>query len=190
MLQTLRGIDVNVASHASIEVRQFTVSESVEECCTEPEVAITVTTDVTGGGCESDEDPPAQPLSRPSPTSSAATCRCRCSRLRFLQLNMQNAMARVLPGSQWLYRQCKAAVVAEAVTVSVVAAVPPDGMTVAGEKLQDASAGRPEQLKETGEVNPFSDVIETVTEPLSPAVRLREGKELATEKSGAGRLMV
>lgn len=102
---------------------------------------------------------------------------------------MHNVIARVLPENRLPYLQNRSAVVGEVVMVRVVVAVPPDGMTAAGEKLQDAPAGRPEQLNVTVDVKPFNDVMETVVEALCPAARDMEGRELTTEKSGAGRLI-
>jgi hypothetical protein len=76
------------------------------------------------------------------------------------------------------------------VTVSVVDVVP-GGVTVDGEKLQDAPAGNPdEQLSETAELNPLSSAIVTVVVPLCPAVTVTDVGEAATEKSGGGRLIV
>jgi hypothetical protein len=47
------------------------------------------------------------------------------------------------------------------VIVSVVEATVPE-VTVAGEKLYEAPAGIPEQLKETAELKPFRGVTEMV----------------------------
>jgi hypothetical protein len=44
--------------------------------------------------------------------------------------------------------------------VSVVVAAVPAGVTVAGEKLQDAPEGRPEQLNVTAELKPLAGVID------------------------------
>ena len=82
------------------------------------------------------------------------------------------------------------AVVEDVVTVRVVLAVVPDGVTVEGEKLHDAPTGRPVQLKETVDAKPLSDVMETVVEALCPAANVSAGNEVVTEKSPAGRLIV
>ena len=66
----------------------------------------------------------------------------------------------------------------------VVEAAAPDGVTVAGEKVQDAPAGNPEQVNETAELNPLAGVANNVVLPLLPAVIVREAGEVATEKSG------
>jgi hypothetical protein len=75
-------------------------------------------------------------------------------------------------------------------TVNVVEAAAPGGVTVAGEKLHEAPVGRPEQAKVTAELKPYSGVTEIVAVPLCPAVTVNDAGEAATEKSGAGRLMV
>lgn len=71
------------------------------------------------------------------------------------------------------------------VTVSVEMTLP-DGPTVAGEKLQVAPEGSPEQANATvdDEENPFSGVSVTVSVPLLPAVTVMDGAESANAKSG------
>ena len=99
-------------------------------------------------------------------------------------------MASAEPGNNGLGMLRSAAVVVDVVTVSVVEAVPPEGVTVDGEKLHEAPEGNPEQLKETAELKPLRG--ETVREvvPLCPAVTVNDAGEAAMEKSGTGRLMV
>jgi hypothetical protein len=70
------------------------------------------------------------------------------------------------------------------VTVSVVEAAPPEGITVAGEKLHDTPEGNPEQLNETAEANPFVGVTRTVVVPLCPAVTESDAVKRSTEKLG------
>lgn len=74
------------------------------------------------------------------------------------------------------------------VTVSVVDVVP-GGVTVAGEKLHVATEGKPEQLKETAEVNPPVGVMTMLVVTLCPAFTAADAGEAATEKPG-GRLIV
>jgi hypothetical protein len=74
-------------------------------------------------------------------------------------------------------------------TVSIVEAAAPDGVTVAGEKLHEAPVGSPEQLNETAELNPCVGVTVTVVVPLCPAVTANVAGEAVSEKSGAGRLI-
>lgn len=83
-----------------------------------------------------------------------------------------------------------AGVVVEVVSVSVVEAAAPDGVTVVGEKLHADPEGNPEQANETAELKPFAGVTETAVVPLCPAVTVIDAGEAATEKSGVGKLMV
>ena len=76
------------------------------------------------------------------------------------------------------------AVVEGAVTVSVVVAVPLAGVTVDGEKLHVAPAGKPEQANETGALNPFAGVTEIVVVTLCPASTVIDGREDDIEKPG------
>jgi len=70
------------------------------------------------------------------------------------------------------------------VIVRTVEVTPPAGVRVAGEKLYDAPAGNPAQLKVSGDENEFCGVTMTVTAPLRPAVRESAPGETATEKLG------
>ena len=65
------------------------------------------------------------------------------------------------PGSSGFESRRRAALNLEVVKVSVVAASPPDGVTVCGAKLHEAPAGNPEQVKETAELKPCNGVTET-----------------------------
>ena len=72
------------------------------------------------------------------------------------------------PGKRGLERSpgCEKLAVVEADTVNVVvAAAPPDGVTVEGIKLQVTPAGSPEQLKLVAPAKPFCGVTEMVTVP-------------------------
>jgi hypothetical protein len=77
------------------------------------------------------------------------------------------------------------AIEAEVVTVSVVDTGVACGVTLAGEKLHDTPAGRPEQLNETTESYPFKEVTVMTTVPLCPGVRVSDGGRADIEKSGA-----
>jgi hypothetical protein len=57
-------------------------------------------------------------------------------------------------------------VIGDVVIVIVVAVVDPDGVRVAGEKLQVAPAGNPEQLNVIGEEKEFCDVTTTAEVPV------------------------
>lgn len=73
--------------------------------------------------------------------------------------------------------------VGDVLTVTVVAIGPPFGITVAGEKLQEAPVGNPEQLNETTELKPFTGINEREKEPLCPALMVNEEDDTVTEKS-------
>ena len=85
-------------------------------------------------------------------------------------------------------RRWRAAVVAEVAIVSVVDVVP-GGVTVAGEKLHFAPAGRPEQLNETAESKPFAGVTVIVAVPLCPAVTVSDVGAAAMEKFGGNSMV-
>ena len=68
----------------------------------------------------------------------------------------------------------------------VVETAVPEGVTVAGEKLHEALAGSPEQLKVTAALKPFTAVTETVAEELLPAVTVKDAGEVVSVKSGGG----
>jgi hypothetical protein len=76
------------------------------------------------------------------------------------------------------------------VTVSIVEAAAPEGVTLAGAKLHDAPEGSPEQLSETAEANPPCGVTVVVTVPLCPALTVSDVGETEAEKLCAGRLIV
>ena len=66
----------------------------------------------------------------------------------------------------------------------------PDGVTVAGLKEQVSPAGKPEQAKLTGELNPISGVTISVTTPLPPASTVSVFGDALNVKVGEVRLMV
>jgi len=169
----------------------LTVSEMVVACESAPDVAVMVTVEVTGvgGGGPEDPPPPPQPLRKSKPAALSDKTKSISRRRRFLNLNPQSAMAKADPGSigNPLRRCC--AVAAEVVTVTDVDVVP-GGVTLAGEKLQVAPAGRPEeQAKETAEAKPPCGASEIVAVPLAPAVTDIVAGEAAIEKSGGGPIM-
>ena len=77
----------------------------------------------------------------------------------------------------------------EVVTVRVVEAATPEGLTVAGEKMQAAPEGKPEQLNVTAAWKPLTGATATVAVPLCPAMTVSEAGASDTEKS-AGRVIV
>ena len=72
----------------------------------------------------------------------------------------------------------------------VVEAAPPEGVTVDGEKLHVEPEGNPVQAKETGELKFSAGAMEIVVDAFCPPVTVCDAGVAATEKSGAGRLMV
>ena len=78
----------------------------------------------------------------------------------------------------------------EADTVRVVEVDAPEGVTVAGVKLQFVPDGNPEHANDTAEANPPFGVTETVTVPLCPFAMFRLVGAEASEKSGGVRSMV
>jgi hypothetical protein len=160
------------------------VSEIVIVCESAPDVAVTVTVELTGGAFDDPDEPPPQPLRMSKPAALSARSNSTCSRRRFLNPNPQSATAKADSGSigNPLGRFC--AVAAEVVMVTAVEVVP-GGVTLAGEKLHDAPAGRPEEhANETAEAKPPCGDSEMVAVPLPPAVTDIVAGEAAIEKSG------
>jgi len=132
-----------------------------------------------------------QEASRLRPNTLTANNKIICTRRRFFQPTQQSTSASVAAGNSGRELRWRAAVVvADVVTLSVVEAAPPEGVTVAGEKAHDAPEGSPEQLNETAELKPFSGVTETPVVPLCPAVKVSDAGVAATEKSGAAAVPV
>jgi hypothetical protein len=102
----------------------------------------------------------------------------------------QSATARDKAGNNGLGFRREATVVDDVAIVIVVTVVEPDGVNVAGEKLQAAPAGNPEQLNVIGEAKEFSGVTMTVVVPLCPGVMSSDAEESAMLKVGAGRFSV
>lgn len=74
-----------------------TVMENDAVCCMLPDVAVTVTVDVTGLVVVVVDDPP-QPENRAKPATLTASSKRSCSRLRFLKPRKQSAIANVAAG--------------------------------------------------------------------------------------------
>lgn len=68
--------------------------------------------------------------------------------------------------------------------VSWVVAASPDGVTVSWSKEHVAPLGRPEQVKVTGELNPFSGVTVSMSAAWPPELTVSEGSETLRTKSG------
>jgi hypothetical protein len=166
-------------------MRQFTVSETLAEWESDPDAAVTVIVEVTGWiGTPTCEDPdPPHPETRLKPTTAAARPRSIGKR-RFLQPKQQIARASEEPEKNGLKRRSRAALAAEVATVTVVEAAAPDGVTVAGAKLQDAPDGSPEHVNVTAALKPFTGVTVSVAVPLCPAATVNAAGDAAIEKSG------
>ena len=156
-----------------------------------PEVAVTVTVDVTGVLTEGapalaegvPEEWPLQPVIRVNATTLKGKISIICRPRRLLLRTKTSAIARDEPEN----KRPAAADTLDIVTVSVETISPVD-VAVAGPKAQVAPLGRPEHVKLTVEVaaNPFCGVSVTVVVPLVPAVSVRAAGETARVKSGAG----
>lgn len=166
------------------------VIENVVVFCTrldpDPDVPVTVTVVVTGVWKLEleEEEPPPQPVNRLSPMTVTASRRNSCTLRRCLHPRKQSAAASAAPGKRGLELGRTAALVAVVVTVSVVEAAAPDGVTVAGEKLQVAPVGSPEQVNETADAKPFCGVTDIVAEPVCPPLMESEDGEATTAKLG------
>ena len=151
-----------------------------------------VIVEVLGCGVEEDpppEDPPPQADSRLNPAKPTVSTRRSCTLRRFLQPSRHRANANAAPGTSG--REFRFEADAPVATVSVVfAAVVPEGVTVAGEKLHAAPAGKPLHANVTAELKPFCGVTDTATAPLCPAVTVTAAGETPTLKDGGGRLIV
>jgi hypothetical protein len=74
--------------------------------------------------------------------------------------------------------------------VTVVETGPPEGVTVAGEKLHEAPTGKPEQLNDTAALNPFTGVSEIDSEALCPAANVTDVVDGAIVNAGPGAVTV
>ena len=81
---------------------------------------------------------------------------------------------------------CVAALIAWVWMVSIVDAGPLVALRLCGLNAHVAPAGRPEQLKVTGCLNPFSGVTVNVIDPVAPAATVRLELLMESEKSAAG----
>ena len=100
-------------------------------------------------------DPP-QPLAKSKADATSIPMRMHLTR-RFLgAVKQKKSAARTAGARNGNPSLCSEPLNLAVEMVSVVEAAPaPEGVTVAGEKEQDAPVGSPEQLKETAASNPF-----------------------------------
>jgi hypothetical protein len=94
----------------------------VAVCTSDPEVAVTVTAEITGGGLDDPlpEDPPPHPLSKPNPAMLTPSRNMNCRLPLFLKPIKQSAPASATAGNSGCRYLCRLADVAAVVTVSVV----------------------------------------------------------------------
>lgn len=85
--------------------------------------------------------------------------------VEFLRHNQPNIIVRNIGASE-PSPNLIIAPIGDVFTVTCVITGPPFGVTVAGEKPQEAPAGNPEQLNETAALNPFNGVRVREKEPL------------------------
>lgn len=172
-------------------MRHFTVTAKVVVCISEPDMPVTVTVEVTTAreALVANVAPP-HPFNRHRPATLTTRSNSICRPRRFFQPKKHSATASTDPGNSGLESWCKAAAVVDVVTLSAVEAGAPDGATVGGEKIHDTPAGNPAQLSETGALNPFSGITETMTAAVCPAFIVSDVGEAETEKSGTGTLIV
>lgn len=132
---------------------------------------------------------PPQPFSRESPATLISISNRNCTRLRFFQPKQQSATASTDPGNsglECLFDAEVPEVFAVIATVSVVDAADPDGVSVDGANTHDVPAGRPVQLNETVELNPFCGITETAVDPFWVLETASEVGEAESEKSPVG----
>jgi hypothetical protein len=148
--------------------------------------AVTVTVELIGPDVP-DEPPevelPPQPLSRRIPT--ALNPRNNGRKRRLFQKTPKSPHAAITSGYKGRIKRLSAPVRGAVVTVSAVVALPPEGTTVAGEKLHDAPAGSPEHANVAGELNPLRAAIVTLVVPVWPALTVIVAELIATLKSAA-----
>jgi len=161
------------------------------ECCRAPAAAVTVIVEVVGwwGGGVLPPDPPLpQAVSKLKPIAAAAI-KTKINRRRLFRQPMQQRIAASAALEKRPGLRRNAATDAGVAIVSVVETAAPEGVTVFGEKAQDAPEGSPEQLNEIVELKPFAGVTETVNVPLWPPVTVIVAGVAAMEKSGGGAAM-
>jgi hypothetical protein len=135
----------------------------VPVCCSDPEVAVTVTVALIGWVCWPDEEPlPPQPETGAKPANVNKTKSTILSRFLRFQPNRKTAAANAASGANGADRRSSAPMVELAAMVSWVEAALPDGVTCCGLKLHVAPAGRPLHAKVTAELNPLAGVTVTV----------------------------
>jgi len=164
-----------------------TVKLRFNVCVTPPPVAVTTTVEVLCIGA-----PPPQPASV-VPIASAAPTINRLSQRRLRAGHTRRASATAPPVSgQSVSPLCRGLAEAEddvVAIVKVVCAGEVPGVTLAGAKLQDAPAGKPEQANVTACIKPSSLAREMLKPADCPATTPALPGEAAKVKSGAGTMV-
>lgn len=143
-------------------------------CCTEPEVAVTVTLDVVGCGFPPPPPPvpppppPLQPVSMPSEVNTSATTIQPRNLRVFPNVNSNPTSAKVKYGTAGSEVSGADEADEEAVKVTLVETGPLDGVSVPGLKVQLTVAGSPLHVKVTAELKPFWGETVNVTTPCPP----------------------
>lgn len=154
-------------------------------CSIAPDAAVTVMVEVRGR-TDFCDPPPPQALS-PETATPIASSESVAKRRGFFQPTQQSVATNAMVEKSGREPLRRTAVEESVVTVSVVvAATAPEGVTVAGEKLQEAPLGSPEQMNVTAALKPFEAVTETVVAPLLPALTVKDPGEAVREKFGGG----
>jgi hypothetical protein len=161
----------------------------VADCWIDPDVAFTVTVEVTGtfevDGCEG--DPPPQAVSMPAPANVIASSSAIHTLRRLPSQRKPTASASGAAGKSGreFHRSEPASMLAERVSC-VVTAPAPEGVTVAGLNVQLTLGCKPVQAKLTLELKPFCGVTLNATVPWLPAATVSDVGEPAKAKVGGG----
>jgi len=165
-----------------------TVKLRFNVCVTPPPVAVTTTVEVLCIGA-----PPPQPASVVPVASAAPTINRLSQRRRLRAGHTRRASATAPPVSgQSVPPLCRGLAEAEddvVAIVKVVCAGEVPGVTLAGAKLQDAPAGKPEQANVTACIKPSSLAREMMKPAGCPATTPALPGEAAKVKFGAGTMV-
>jgi hypothetical protein len=171
----------------------FTVSKTVTECCSVPEVPVTVMVKVRDAGVVFAAGNPPLQLAKPRAAASSRLTVTRCRRLLVARNENKQTNSRVIAMAPSSSNACPgdrkdigmtSATPAGPVTVIVVVAGVAVGVTDVGWKLTVVPVGTPAAVKVTALLNePPIDVAAIVYVAGWPAETVCEGVWVATEKS-------
>jgi len=150
------------------------------ECTSDPDVAVTVTADVTGD--EPPPPPPLPPLLPPPPQDDIRPMAAQAINIvqtdwfnRFLRQNtMHPASESTAIGRPGRERGRASAVALAAMVSWFVTLLGVEGVTVAGLNVHVTPAGSPEHKKVTVPLNRFCGVTVRVSEPCPPGLKVNE----------------